>query len=119
MITNNNFDNAKKLFDLHNFDKAFDMFEKVANNDSFTNEERAEAFNMMGVIVSGFAPYIAPEESNGVHFYKKALSLNPSCISALLNIISSFGVEDSSMHTEKDLFIRELQKKYQIYLNLI
>jgi hypothetical protein len=112
------------------------MFKAISEKKVYSNEERAEAFNMMGVIISSAAPYLIKGESNDIHFYKEALRLNPYCIGALLNIISAFGTRDSSMHLDKALFIQaykvltqelndqltardkeELENRYQLYLS--
>jgi hypothetical protein len=103
----NKFDKAYELFNACQFDKSFKIFESVAQSELYTDEERAEAFNMLGVITSFFAPHLSPsEEQNPLFFFQKSLTFNPYCLDALLNIISFFGKKSHSMHNDKEAFIK-------------
>lgn len=134
----NNFKKGYELFDAGQFGESFKIFESVAQSELYTNEERAEAFNMIGVITSFFAPHLSPsEEQNPLFFFKKSLTFNPYYLDALLNIISSFGQKSHSMHNDKYEFLKayailnsklyqnltekdkeELKLKYQFYQSL-
>lgn len=138
METKTIFLKGEDLFNNGQFDDAFIIFKTISENETFTNEERAEAFNMIGVITSFFAPHLSPsEEQNPLFFFKKSLEFSPCYLDALLNIVNTFGQKSHSMHNDKYEFFKaydilisklyqnlnetdkeELQLKYQFYQSL-
>lgn len=140
MKTNNLYSEAQSLYDKRDFDNSFKAFKQLAENESFTKEERADAYNMMGIIISFVSYSDYTNMTIGeieLLFFKKAVLLDPYCIGALLNIISSFGTESLGMHRDKEVFIQayevlntklyqylsefhknEMQRKYAIYQNI-
>ena len=95
---------AEEFFNSGNFETSFNCFNTIANDHSYSAEERSEALNMMGVILSGFAPHLSVMEKDHIFFYKEALRLNTHCVGALLNIVNEFG-ETHSLHLDKATFI--------------
>ena len=86
-----NYEKANKLLlDEHKFEEAFKAFEEIALDESKSKVERADAFHMLGLTVSCFAPYLDEDES-GLKFFKKAVELDPDNFSALVHIAEGFG----------------------------
>jgi hypothetical protein len=99
-------------------DKAFDIFKEIAEDEKNTNLIKAEAFNMMGVIISGFTPYLGIANSNdGLYYYLKAIDLAPNCLGALFNIISQTSyVEMSNSIPRHDLLFVVFYEKLRFDL---
>ena len=91
---NANFDIAEDLFNKNQYELAFDMFKAIAENELNDACTRAEAYNMLGVIISGPCPYLVERESgideSGVQYFEAAMMLDPKNIGAAHNIIEAF-----------------------------
>lgn len=113
----NDFMLAESMFMEGNGEEAFWIFSQIAVDELRNNAERADAYNMMGVIVNGIAPHLDLEDESGLKYYKKALLLDPDNIGALLNIIGSFGMSPN-MHRDVDVFLdtynRLMNKKEEL-----
>jgi hypothetical protein len=94
-----NFNIGEQYFESRQYDFAFDIFRKIANDETADKVLRANSFNLMGVIISGFAPHLDKEDESGLKYFKKAIELDPDHIGALLNIVDTFG-KLPSMHSD-------------------
>ena len=107
------YEEAERLIGAGEYEIAFQLLKTISENTTLPNAEVAEALNLQGVIISGFAPYLSKEDENGLHFYQQALTSDPQCISALLNIISAYSFEEKlspSMHGDTALFISAFER---------
>lgn len=84
-----NYTVAKQYFENYNYRDAFSCFKQIAEDDKNALVVRANALNMMGVIVSGFSPDLDIEDVSGFKYFQKAIELDSNNIGALLNIIES------------------------------
>lgn len=96
------FSEAEKLFYEHRFNDAFDLFMEIIEMNGIDNELKAEAYNMLGVIVL-WDPGIDLLDESGIYYYKKAIALDGNCISALSNIFVLYG-DKVDNHTDFELF---------------
>lgn len=96
------FSEAEKLFHEDRFNDAFDLFKEVIELKEADNELKAEAYNMLGVIVL-WDTGIDPSDESGISYYKKAIALDGNCISALSNIFVLYG-DKVDNHTDFELF---------------
>ena len=96
MDTNENisFNIAEDLFEKGQDESAFEMFKTLAENKQNEDCVRAEAYNMLGIIVSGPCPYLSERyhevDESGVQYFKAAMTLDPKNIGAAHNIIDAF-----------------------------
>ncbi|WP_154656445.1 hypothetical protein [Flavobacterium suncheonense] len=95
------FDKAEDFFDKGDFLASFNHFKSITENDKFDNLEKADAFNMMGVIIL-FDPMIDIEDETGLKYFRKALELDDENVGALLNVIENFGL---SVNNHKDVIL--------------
>lgn len=100
MQSTNIVDLADKSFNEGNFGEAFDLYNVIYLDSNISSQDRAEAANMMGVMLM-YDPSLDTEDESGLTYYKKALLLDPENLSALLNVINSFGTVVNS-HTDLD-----------------
>lgn len=85
------FEEAEQLFYHSSYDEAFTEFQNIAQNRSFHKSLRAEAYNMQGVIIAGFAPYLSNnEDESGLEYFKAALDLDERNLGAALNILGGY-----------------------------
>ncbi len=96
------FSEAEKLFHEHRFNEAFDLFKEIIEIKEIDNELKAEAYNMLGLIVL-WDPEIDLLDESGISYYKKAIALDANCISALSNIFTLYG-DKVDNHTDFELF---------------
>ncbi len=90
------------------YELAFSVLEEIISNNSSSNKQIAEAFNLKGVIVSGFAPYLGSGDETGISFYKRSIKYDEKCVGALLNIVSGYSSDeycDSSMHSDRVMYV--------------
>lgn len=110
-----NFDIAEKKFNENFYDESFAMFTAIATNEEYDLLLRSDAYNMMGAIISGPAPYCSDsDDESGVSFFKKSLQLNSKNLSAALNIIETYDNTPTS-HQDKELVriaCQSLQKNF-------
>ncbi|WP_347067852.1 hypothetical protein [Flavobacterium sp. WV_118_3] len=97
-MNTNMFNEAEDLFTKGNFITSFNLFKSLTESSEFTDLEKAEAFNMMGVIIL-FDPLIDIEDETGLKYFKKALELDDENVGALLNVVENFGL---SVNNHKD-----------------
>ena len=102
------FNRAEQLLEEGEYEIAFKLFEEITEDESSGNELKADAFNMLGVIISGFAPYLDEQDESGLCYFVKAIEVNPLCLGALLNIVFNYTTNKKhlfSMHSDSELFI--------------
>ncbi|MDV3352052.1 hypothetical protein QGP82_25450 [Leptothoe sp. LEGE 181152] len=91
---NASFNIAEDLFEKNQYESAFEIFEKLAENEQNEACIRAEACNMLGIIISGPCPYLSERnhevDESGVQYFKAAMTLDPKNIGAAHNIIDAF-----------------------------
>jgi hypothetical protein len=93
------YDTAEGYFSKGNFEKAFILFKAISEDLNYYDGVRANAYNMMGVVVL-FNPIIYPEDESGLVFFLKAIDADSGNIGALLNIVANFGL---SVNSHKDI----------------
>lgn len=101
---------AEEIFNIGNYIKAFETFKNITENNSSSDEEKSDAFNMMGVIVL-IDTRVENKDESGLEYFIKSLDINPLNIGALLNIIEGFGLSvNNHKNTEMlDYAIRNLK----------
>lgn len=85
-----NYTIAKEHFDNHRYSEAFFIFKNIAEDQKNSLILRANALNMMGVIINGFSPDLDPEDKFGFKYFEMAVQLDPDNIGALLNIVEYY-----------------------------
>lgn len=103
---------ADELFNSGNYLQAFEVFKEITQNEFSSQEDKSDAYNMMGAIVLIDTRVESTDES-GIEYFIKSLEFNPRNIGALLNIIDGFGLSinnhrdikilDSAIQTLRDL----------------
>jgi hypothetical protein len=91
------------LVDAGNYFEAFEAFKLITEDDSVSNIEKSDAFNMMGAIciIDPSVLLIDPGvghglDESGLAYYVKALEFNPKNIDTLHNLIGDFGLSLNS-----------------------
>ena len=85
------FEAAEKQFYLSHYEEAFAAFNAIAQNHHLSKYIRAEAYNMMGVIIAGCAPYLSKnEDESGLEYFQAALNLDEKNLAAALNILGGY-----------------------------
>lgn len=88
----NTFEQAEKLFEDGLYEEAFAAFASMAENPEYDLSSRSDAYNMMGITISGPCPYLTDsDDESGLPYFKIALALNPENISAALNLLETYG----------------------------
>lgn len=89
------YDIAEGFFSKGDFEKAFILFKAISEDLNYCDGVRANAYNMMGVVVL-FDPMVYPEDESGLIFFLKAIDADPENIGALLNVLANFGLSVNS-----------------------
>ncbi len=96
------FEEAEKLFYDSIYEESFVAFEKIAKDSNCEESLRAEAYNMMGVIISGPAPYLSKDEDeSGLEYFKAALKLDDKNLGAALNILEGYQTSPTG-HSDRE-----------------
>ena len=83
---------AEALCKDHEYKKSFSLFQEIALDTNNSNVTRADAYNMMGILVECFDPSLASgDDESGLEHYKAALELDENNLPALANVLGSFG----------------------------
>jgi len=90
-MLDNEFDKAEELFCFGNYDLSLAAFKNIAENYENSSRLRADALNMIGVLLSG--PLSGSSYESHMDYFKSALSLDPENQGALMNVIELFGDE--------------------------
>lgn len=97
------FDIAEKKFNENCYDESFAIFAAIATNEEYDLLLRSDAYNIMGAIIAGPAPYLSNnDDESGISFFKKSLQLNSKNLSAALNIIETYDNTPTS-HQDKEV----------------
>ena len=102
---------AEENFHSGDYLQAFEAFKKITKSTSSSDEEKADAFNMMGAIVL-MDTRVEFDDESGLEYFAKSLEIDPHNIGALLNIIEGFGLSVNNHRNIKmlDLAIKTLQE---------
>ena len=83
---------AEALYEDLEYKKSFSLFQEIALDTNNSNVTRADAYNMMGILVECCDPSLASgDDESGLEHYKAALELDENNLSALANVLGSFG----------------------------
>jgi hypothetical protein len=96
------FDEAENLFEKGCYEEAFTAFANIAENSEYDLSLRSDAYNMMGVIISGSSPYLSDSDESGLLYFKIALQINPENLGAAFNIIETYD-SDPTGHQDKEI----------------
>ncbi len=99
-----NFQLGMDYFNKNKFKEALEVFHSILNS-STELEDKANAANMIGGILKGAYPEGAKDELEYLYYYEKAIEICPTCINALLNIISWYG-DEPWFHSNTAFFIK-------------
>ena len=112
------FEKAENLIETGEFQEAFEIFHEISLATEATNNVKADALNMMGLIVWSMAPELAHENEaeEGLAYFKQALKLDPKNLGALLNVAENFGTaygqhQDTEIFTETYQQLQNLKSK--------
>lgn len=109
------FKEANNFFEQHKYQKAYDIYVTIAENEDNSKLDRAEAYFMMGQLSSIF--FLSSNDKDAeINFYKKALELNPKHRIALFNSIILFK-EDPELgyHADEKIFL----ESYEIAIEVL
>lgn len=99
------YEEAKKLIDQGNYQKAYLLLKQIVNNIAYSAEDRSDALNMLGVIATCyFLDLNEYEDESGLPYFKKAIEIYSENIGALSNILNSFGKE-TYQHRDSKSFV--------------
>ena len=83
---------AEALYEDLEYKKSFSLFQEIALDTNNSNVTRADAYNMMGILVECCDPSLASgDDESGLEHYKAALELDEDNLAALAGIMGSFG----------------------------
>ncbi|MBE9041838.1 hypothetical protein IQ235_13715 [Oscillatoriales cyanobacterium LEGE 11467] len=96
------FEEADKLLDRASHEEAFLAFKEIAQNQILEKSIRAEAYNMMGVIIAEPAPDLSKnEDESGLEYFKAALELDENNLGAALNILEGYRTSPTG-HSDRE-----------------
>jgi len=103
------FDEAEKLFENGCYEEAFAIFASLAENSEHDLSLRSDAYNMIGIIISGPCPYLSDnDDESGLSYFKMSLQLNLHNIGAVSNIIETYNSGPTG-HKDKEIVIMACQ----------
>ena len=85
------YDIAEEIFNSGDYIKAFQFFKNITENLLSSDEDKSDAFLMMGVIVL-IDSRVENDDESGLNYFKESLNFNPYNIGTLFNIIEGFGL---------------------------
>ena len=86
---------AEALYEDLEYKKSFSLFQEIALDTNNSNVTRADAYNMMGILVECCDPSLASgDDESGLEHYKAALELDEGNLAALASVLRSFGESD-------------------------
>jgi hypothetical protein len=100
------FEMAEAFYLEGEYESSFKLFQEMIADKTLDAENRADAYNMLGVIISGPCPYLCKEihdvDETGIQCFKLSLELDPSNIGAAFNILESYDKETTG-HKDRKL----------------
>jgi hypothetical protein len=93
---------AEDVFSSGDYVNAFQSFKDITESNSSSAEEKADSFNMMGVIVL-IDTRVENNDESGLEYFIKSLKFDPRNIGALLNIVEGFGLSINN-HRNIEMF---------------
>jgi hypothetical protein len=116
IMTNNmktEYELAEEIYNSGDFIKAFESFKYITENNLSSDDEKSDAFNMMGVIVQ-IDTRVDNNDESGLEYFAKSLDFNSQNTGALLNIIGGFGLAVNNHKSIEmlDLAIRTLEENH-------
>lgn len=88
------------------YKEAFYILDKIIKNSSYSNQYKAEAYNLQGVCVS-FDPNIDIENESGLFYFKQAILCDKKNLETHLNIVNGFGNSPNN-HTDKNALFESI-----------
>ena len=96
-------DTATELIATGEYDSAFQILSQTAGDATLAADVRADAYQMLGVLVQ-ISPDLSDGDESGLSHYERALKVSPNHLWAAMGIVSTFG-ERPYQHRNRSAFL--------------